>query len=52
MLNIHDTIAQLHAHITSSCFSVSGSETSPILLIFAVFSPDFGDLVQIFIENR
>ena len=34
----HDTTAQLHAHMTSSCFSVPGSETSPILLKFSWFS--------------
>ena len=34
----HDTIAQTHAHMTSICFSVSGSEISPILLKFSRFS--------------
>ena len=34
----HDTIAQVHAHMTSSCFSVPGSETSPIFFKFSQFS--------------
>ena len=34
----HDTIAQTHAHMTSICFSVSGSKTSPTLLKFLRFS--------------
>ena len=34
----HDTIAQTHVHMTSICSSVSGSETSPILLKFSLFS--------------
>ena len=34
----HDTIAQTHAHMTSICSSVSGSETSPTLLKFSRFS--------------
>ena len=34
----HDTIAQTHAHITSICSSVSGSETLPTLLKFSPFS--------------
>ena len=33
-----DTIAQTHAHMTSICSSVSGSETSPTLLKFSRFS--------------
>ena len=31
-------LRKLHAHMTSSCFSVPGSETSPILLKFLWFS--------------
>ena len=34
----HDTLAQTHAHMTSICSSVSGSETSPTLLKFSRFS--------------
>ena len=34
----HDTLAQIHAHMTSICSSVSGSETSPTLLKFSRFS--------------
>ena len=34
----HDTLAQTHAHMTSVCSSVSGSETSPTLLKFSRFS--------------
>ena len=34
----HDTLAQTHAHMTSICSSVSGSETSPTLLKFLRFS--------------
>ena len=37
----HDTIAQTHAHMTSICSSVSGSETSPTLFKFSGFSADF-----------
>ena len=31
-------LRKLHAHMTSICFSVPGSETSPILLKFSRFS--------------
>ena len=34
----HDTLAQTHAHMSSICSSVSGSETSPTLLKFSRFS--------------
>ena len=34
----HDTLAQTHAHMTSICSSVSGSETSPTMLKFLRFS--------------
>ena len=34
----HDTLAQTHAHTTSICSSVSGSETSPTLLKISRFS--------------
>ena len=34
----HDIIAQTHAHMTSIYSSASGSETSPILLKFSLFS--------------
>ena len=33
-----DILAQTHAHMTSICSSVSGSETSPTLLKFSRFS--------------
>ena len=34
----HDTLAQIHAHMTSVCSSVSGSGPSPTLLKFSRFS--------------
>ena len=40
-LNIHDVMMQLrkpHGHLTSICFSVPGSEKSPILLKCSLFS--------------
>ena len=40
-LNIHDIMTQLRkppAHMTSICFSVPGSKTSPILLKISWFS--------------
>ena len=48
----HDTLAQTHAHMTSICSSISGSETSPTLLKFSRFSAQISRFSADIVKQR